>query len=114
MTSFDILRDTGNSDPLSITVDPAIVGNKPSLREYVVTGLTNVGSMYRFKIRAHNIAGQSESVSMLHVTLAAVPDKPTTGPVSDASVTNDNRIKVNFGPLLDSQNGGSPVLSYDL
>ena len=51
---------------------------------------------------------------MLHVTLAAVPDKPTTGPVSDASVTNDNRIKVNFGPFLDSQNGGSPVLSYDL
>lgn len=39
---------------------------------------------------------------MLHVTLAAVPDRPTIGPVSDASVTNENRIKVNFGPLLDS------------
>jgi hypothetical protein len=51
---------------------------------------------------------------MLHVTLAAVPDRPTTGPISDATVTNDNQIKVTFGPLLDTQNGGSPVLSYDL
>jgi hypothetical protein len=57
LTSFDILRDTGNSDPLTITVDPAIVGNKPSLREYVVNGLNNVGSVYRFKIRAYNAAG---------------------------------------------------------
>jgi len=38
---------------------------------------------------------------MLHVTLAAVPDKPISGPVSDAAVTNGNRIKVTFGPLLD-------------
>lgn len=79
-----------------------------------MTGLANVGSVYRFKIRAYNAAGHAESLSMLHVTLASVPDKPTIGPLSDASVTNDNQIKVNFGPLLDSQNGGSPVLSYEL
>lgn len=78
------------------------MGNKPSLREYVVAGLTSLGSVYRFKIRAHNIAGKAESMDMLHATLAAVPDKPTSGPISDATVTNENRIKVTFGPLLDS------------
>lgn len=96
------MRDSGNSDPLSITVDPALVNNKPSLRDYTVTGLTNIGSVYRFKIKAHNNAGSSESSGMLHVTLAAVPDRPTTGPISDALVTNENRIKVSFGPLPDS------------
>jgi hypothetical protein len=29
---FSILRDTGNNDDLSVTVDPDIVSNKPSLR----------------------------------------------------------------------------------
>ena len=77
MTSFDILRDSGNSDSLSITVDPSTVGNKPSLRGYTVTGLTNLGSVYRFKIRAYNLAGNTDSASMLHVKLAAVPNKPT-------------------------------------
>ena len=95
------MRDSGNSDSLSITVDPAIVSNKPSLRGYIVTGLTNIGSVYRFKIRAYNNAGNSQSSDMLHVTLAAVPDKPISGPVSNAAVTNGNRIKVTFGPLLD-------------
>jgi len=51
---------------------------------------------------------------MLHVTLAAVPDTPLVGPISDASVTNSQTIKVQFGPLLASENGGSPVISYEL
>jgi len=76
--------------------------------------LTNIGSVYRFKIRAYNNAGSAESSSMLHVTLAAVPDTPLVGPISDASVTNSQTIKVQFGPLLASENGGSPVISYEL
>jgi len=43
-----------------------------------------------------------------------VPDTPTQGPRSDASETNEFRICVLYGPLLESLNGGSPILSYDL
>jgi hypothetical protein len=34
ITSIAIFRDTGNSDDLSIEVDPSSVNNRPSLRQY--------------------------------------------------------------------------------
>ena len=76
ITGFNILRDTGNNDNLSITVDPNIVSNRPSLRQYVI-GLTQIGAIYRFKIRAYNNAGYSDSVKLLNVLLSDEPDAPT-------------------------------------
>lgn len=98
ITGFNIFRDTASNDDLSISVDPSSVSNKPSLRQYVVSGLTALGSTYRFKIRAFNSAGYSDSISVLNVVLSDEPDAPLTGPVSDASVTNESRIKVDYGP----------------
>ena len=46
--------------------------------------------------------------------LSDVPDTPLIGPSSDASVTNEYRIKADFGPQSASANGGSPILSYEL
>ena len=91
-----------------------MVGNKPSLREYDITELTAFGNTYRFKVRAHNYAGFTDSQNYLNVVLADEPDKPTVAPSSDASVTNESRIKVDFGPQLASENGGSPILTYEL
>ena len=34
--------------------------------------------------------------------------------MTDVSVTNENRIKVDFGPQPASDNGGSVILSYEL
>jgi hypothetical protein len=51
---------------------------------------------------------------VLNVVCASVPDTPIVSPVSDATVTNEMRIKVVYGPLTAAQNGGSPVLSYEL
>ncbi len=104
---FEIYRDTGNLDDLSINVDSSIVSNKPSLRQYQINGLTLLGATYRFKVRAINSAGYTDCIQVLNVVLSDVPDAPTKGPISDASVTNENTIKVFYGPQSASQNGGS-------
>ena len=46
------------------------------------------------------------------MSLAAIPGKPTSAPASDASVTNGNQIRVTYTDVAD--NGGTPVLSYEL
>jgi hypothetical protein len=48
------------------------------------------------------------------ITLAAVPDTPTDQVVSDATITSESVIKVTYGPLDASEDGGAPVLSYEL
>lgn len=100
-------------DAIDIEVDPEIVANKPSLREYDVQGLTNTGNSYRFIIRAFNSAGYSDS-NIVRIILSSVPDTPAQGPSSKASETNAYRISVVYGPIVQSKNGGSPILSYDL
>lgn len=113
ITGFAIYRDTGNNDDIVINVDASDVGDKPSLRSYEISSLTNTGSEYRFRIRAINDAGYTES-SPTSIVLASVPDQPSTGPTSDATVTNDSTIKVDFGPQASSANGGSDIISYEL
>ena len=44
--------------------------------------------------------------------LASVPATPTTGPVSDPTVTNSQQIKVTYNTI--SNDGGSTLLSYEL
>jgi hypothetical protein len=116
ITGFNIFRDSGNSDALSVDVDASAVHNKPSLRQYEVgkvAALTNKGKVYRFKIRAYNNAYWTDSEPLLAV-LASVPDTPTSAPVSNASITNESRIQINYGPQPASENGGSPITSYEL
>ncbi len=80
----------------------------------MVAGLTGIGKTYRFKVRAFNAAGYSDSESVLNVVLSDEPDTPLIGPISDSSVTDESRIKVDFGPQDITMNGGSPLLSYEL
>lgn len=56
-----------------------------------------MSATFRIKIRAFNGAGFTDS-RPLSVVLSAVPDKPSTGPSSDATVTDNTKIKVNYGP----------------
>ena len=46
------------------------------------------------------------------MTLASVPDAPSPGPASDPLVTNAYQIKVKYNEVTDD--GGSPILSYEL
>lgn len=97
ITGFEILRDTGNYDALTTSVDPTDVMSKPSLRQYTITSLAPTSATFRFKIRAFNAAGQTDS-SPLNAVLSAVPDTPSSGPISDSSVTDNTEIKVSYGP----------------
>jgi hypothetical protein len=97
---------------MTVTVDPGLVADKPSLRQYNIVGLTN-SLTYHIKVRALNYAGFFDSEPLVAV-LAAVPDTPLAAPSSNASVTNQSRIKVSYGPLTAAQNGGSDILSYEL
>jgi len=111
-TGFQILRNNGANDAITVTVDAGLVADKASLREYGVTGLTT-SATYLVKVRALNYAGYFDS-DPLEVVIAAVPDTPLDQPTSDATVTNKSRIKVFYGPLTAAQNGGSDILSYEL
>jgi hypothetical protein len=101
VSGFIILRNTGQDDDMTVSVDPNLVANLASLREWVVSGLTSTSSTYRLKVRALNFAGYSDSLPCV-VVLAAVPDTPLTAPSSDALVTDQTKIKVNYGPLTAS------------
>ena len=83
LTGFSIFRNNGAGDQTSIEVDPTQVTSKPSLRQYTISGLTQTGSIYQIKVRAYNANGYSDSPT-LYAVLAAVPDTPTPGPISDA------------------------------
>jgi len=48
-----------------------------------------------------------------YIILAGIPSKPTDAPVSDAQVTSDTRIKVDFAQPAPLDNG-SAILSYEL
>jgi hypothetical protein len=63
------------------------VNNKPSLRQYTITGLTGLSLFYKVKIRAYNYAGNYDSPPLVF-QLAAVPDTPTQAPYSSPSQTN--------------------------
>ena len=51
---------------------------------------------------------------MLAVALASLPDKPSTPPLSDDLITDTSRLGVSITLFDDSNNGGSPILIYNL
>lgn len=46
--------------------------------------------------------------------LAAVPEKPTAVPELNLLFTRNNTLHVDYAAMLLAQNGGSPILSYEL
>lgn len=114
ITTYAIFRDTGVGDLIDEPVDPSDVENKPSLREHTTsTGLITQGATYWFKIWAYNDAGYVDS-DPLSVILASVPVKPTNGPYSDASITDETKLMVLFDPIPPLNTGGSNIVSYEL
>ena len=71
-----------------------------------------LGSYYVFKIVATNRQGSVTSLLSSPMIWAGVPAKPGAAPVSDASVTNWERIKLDYTTVADD--GGATVLSYEL
>lgn len=56
-------------------VDNSAISNKPFLVGHTVTGLSNLGLTYHFKLIVNNEVGSSESLPR-GIVLAKVPIKP--------------------------------------
>ena len=81
-------RNTGENDDLLIKIED-LDDTNPSLSTHVIDLSADgvVGKIYRFKVRAINAAGYTDS-SSLSVALASLPSKPENPPTSDASLTD--------------------------
>ena len=94
MQGYRLFRNEGDSTSEDLNVEVLTGGfstTDPSLRIFTVdlssvTG-ADIGKIYKFKIRATNVNGFTES-SALSVALASLPSKPSTIPVSVPSGTN--------------------------
>ena len=60
-----------------------------------------------------NAAGSGDS-PIISVALAAVPNKPSSGPSSINGRTNTTVIGVTYTALTAAQNGGAVIQSYEL
>jgi hypothetical protein len=78
-----------------------------------VTGLTLLGSYYKFKIQIFNEIGSTTSLEH-PILLSDVPDKPQSTPYQDFVYTTRTQIRVHWDLLLDSENGGATIDGYDL
>lgn len=111
---YEIYRNSGENDDLAIKVDDLVATN-PSLSSHTIDLSSDgvVGRVYRFKLRVINYAGYTDS-SSLSVALASLPDKPSTEPAADSSITDQTRIGIEFTTFDETNNGGSPILTYNL
>ena len=126
ITGYAVYRDegmptvagTGVITPISTevnSVNDANVRDKPTLTQLQVTNFpaNTDGFIFRFQIKVFTQGQRIALSGVAFISKATVPAKPSDRPVSDPSVTNDKRIKVDFAtPVPD--NSGSPILSYEL
>ena len=103
-----MLRDDG----LGGSVDTVAASVTSELKEYSYTGLTQLGNRYRFAVNASNTAGNSSS-PYLSIILAAVPDRPSTGPENGDEESLSN-FAISIPALSAAQNGGAPIEAYEI
>ena len=111
VSHYEILYDNGNGGSIVNSFDKIFLEANPHVRQRSVTGLTQTGKQYRFKIRAHSKNGYSDS-NVFSEILATVPDTPLNPIQINYQKTNINRISVSFDPMLDVNSGGTQILSY--
>jgi hypothetical protein len=68
---------------------------------------SDTGNIFRVQIEAFNEAGSIKS-AIGEFVLASIPDAPDP-PTNDASVTNSERIKVDFIGTLPNDRGSSII-----
>jgi len=105
---------TEGSNDLSIEVT-SFSNTDPSILIHTIdlSAVGVIGNIYKFKIRAINIMETAET-NALSVALASLPSKPSTIPVSIPSGTNQYQLTAQIQPFDASNNGGSPILNYDI
>ena len=71
------------------------------------------GQNFNYLLKATNSIGTSSSL-VGRALFARIPSAPTTAPVSDATITNNQRIKVTWAAISGTETGASEILSYEL
>jgi hypothetical protein len=92
-----------------------MVNTNPSISSHTIDLFTDgvVGTIYKFKIRAINSAGYLDS-SSLSVALSSLPEKPGVPPISDDSITDQTRLGIDITAFDSTNNGGTPILIYNI
>lgn len=109
VTLYELLVD----DKATGNMEVAYTG-LPHIREATVFPPTaNLGESFRYMLRATNHIGSTTSL-VGYALFAQVPLAPVTGPTSDASITNRERIAAVWTGIPVSDNGGSEILGYQL
>ena len=78
---------------------------------FPVTSNLVIGYEFRFIAYAVNEIGEASS-NIVTATVANVPATPASGPSFDIHETNTTSIRVVVAEVSD--NGGTPILSYNL
>jgi len=101
-----------------VEIDGSQIRNKPGYNIHTTSAslftAASIGKKYAFKVEAYNVIGNVFSIAGAHFTLADLPKTPTLAPISDESITNDKRVKLDITPVAPGDNGGSPITSYSL
>jgi len=94
-------------------VTPADFLNLPSLNSYTINTLTLTGNTYKFKLRAENSVGYTESAIVEYV-LAGVPSKPAAA-TQDYAGSSTTSVKLTIADIIgDSNTGGSKITSMEI
>jgi hypothetical protein len=110
---YEMLRNEAGVSDISILVS-AMPNDNPSLTSFTIDmSFGTVGLIYGFKLRVINYSGTLET-SALNVALASLPTKPENPPSSDHTITQQDRLGIVFETLTGLQDGGSPILLYDI
>lgn len=106
VTSFEIQMATGCSGPFV-----SLVGYTSNYNAQTYTHTDGVikGTTYRFRYRAKNVHGFGDFSPELEVLAATVPSSPPRPTLTSVSSTS---ISLSFSATTD--NGGSPIISYEL
>lgn len=109
--SYELYLDEGASG-VFVKTDSALLDNRAYLREHrVLFNSTQSGKTFRYKLKALNEIGETDSVIKAQI-LASAPSAPLSAPVSDPLITTVDRIKVSWQFITDD--GFSEILSYSL
>jgi titin len=115
VSDYAVYRDEDGTGSSAWTVVNPVDRDDPTLEQFscaTFPGGAVLGSYYVFKIVATNRQGSVTSLLSSPMIWAGVPAKPGAAPVSAASITNWERIKLDYTTVTDD--GGATVLSYEL
>ena len=124
VTGYAVFRDGGEvasaATGAGITVElnseaDVDVRDKPSLNTLAATAFPADTEGQAFRLQVQVFTTQRTALSdVAHALLASVPGLPADVPVSDPSVTSSDALRVTFALPDAPDDGGSPILSYEL